>query len=471
MRLYPAIRSQMGDWTYYIVRMKMNEIASEVKFAYDIHDDPTLSLALQRRLDDRRVKNQIVRFLERRPDRFFSSIVVAAVDGAPMWYDVEMDTGVVPPMIAQAKSMQEAFGILSFGDEPKYYALDGQHRVSAIKRILDPTSRFAKPRGFDDDQMSVLVVIREEHDCDDAEWLRRYRRLFSSLNRYARKTDRDTDIIMDEDDVFAVLTRQLITDHEFFRSLGRQRDSLKIQTKGKNLRAGASHFTSLQTLYAVNEILLCTRERENRDGWVVQKGRPRRNGQPDLTMRPDEEDIDALYVELAQYWDAIFGAFPEMHEDPVMRRQHEPGPENQDLLYFWPIGQELLADMVRAVLDDRFPEGGRASVAEMSAALARLAAIPWDLFDLPWRHLLLVNTTKKIGTTHGRWRVRSEDRKEVVAVGSRLVRWLVGLDPDDEELESAWRSLLVVRPDESVDSGELWLEIEAVRDRILQHTE
>ena len=72
---------------------------------------------------------------------------------------------------------------------------------------------------------------------------------------------------MDEDDVFAIVTRRLISDHRQFRAAGRQRESFRVLTKGKNLKSGSSHFTSLQTLYAMNQILLTTPDRERRARW------------------------------------------------------------------------------------------------------------------------------------------------------------------------------------------------------------
>ena len=83
MQVYPAIKSRMGDWDYYIVRMTMREVAREVQLASDLWEDRTLSDAIQRVLDESRVKDQIVNFLARRTDRFFSSLVVAAIGGNP----------------------------------------------------------------------------------------------------------------------------------------------------------------------------------------------------------------------------------------------------------------------------------------------------------------------------------------------------------------------------------------------------
>lgn len=462
MRMYPAIRAQMGDWHYYMVRMKMREVAQEVQFAHDIYKDKTLSDAVQRVLDDRRVKKEIVGYLARRPDRFFSSIVVAAIDGEPLWHPVEMDTGVVPQIFTASRSLKESFGILSFGDEPKYYALDGQHRVAAIKLLVNREADTDVPLGFDDDFLSVIVVLREEHDVPEGEWMRRYRRLFSSLNRYAKKTDRDTDIIMDEDDLFAILTRRLITDHKFFQAPGPERRSFRVQTEKKNLKTNAPQFTSLQTLYEINKRLLSTRQREQQ-GWLP-------DGETVNTqVRPDEEYIDKWYQELAAYWDAILEAFPDLRTEPIRMRAHElpdPNPDGyRDHLLFWPIGQELFAEIVRRLLDDaRLGEG--ADVATMAASLHPLTQVPWDLHQPPWRYLLLVPTS----LDEDSWRMRSEDRKAALLCANRLLRWIVGLDHLDEDdteiLRKDWQDLLYPEPPQENQVDEMWQEIVAVRARI-----
>ena len=464
MRIYPAIRAQMGSWQYYIVRMKMREIANKVKPAYDIYTDKTLSHAVRRTFGEKRVKTEIVGYLARQPDRLFSSIVVAAMEGEPMWHPVEMDDTAVPKMFTSSSSLRDSFGMLSFGDEPRYYALDGQHRVAAIKLLVNGEADVQAPQGFDDDLLSVIVVLREEHDTPEGEWMRRYRRLFSSLNRYAKPTDHDTNIIMDEDDLFAIVTRRLITEHEFFQAPGPERESFKVLTKGKNVKTGMRHFTTLQTLYAVNEILLTTREREIRDGWSRNEKRLIKQS------RPEEDDLDGYYVELEGYWNAILESLPALKEQPDKMRTHdipEPNTENyQDHLLFWPIGQEyLLARLVRNVLDDAFPNGGSGDTEDMIEQLQRIAQIPWELHETPWRHLLLVPKPEEES-----WRMRSEERKEVLNHAYRLLRWIIGLDPlgedEIEKLREEWQSLLVRSPDDD-RTQDMWREIEEIRARIV----
>ena len=363
------------------------------------------------------------------------------------------------PVFTKSTSLRESFGILSFGDEPKYYALDGQHRVAAIKLLLSGSAGKEPPPGFDDDLLSVIVVLREEHDVPEGEWMRRYRRLFSSLNRYAKATDIDTNIIMDEDDLFAILTRRLITDHEFFIAPGPQKKSFKVQTKGKNLTRNASHFTTLQTLYAVNVILLKTRKRKN-EGWFKNKF--------DKQIRPEEELIDDYYNELSDYWDAILEVLPDLKCSPTEMRQHDISDDSngkyQDHLVFWPIGQELFARLVRSLLDDKYPQTGYSKLDNMKLALNPIAQISWELHDAPWRHLLLVNTH-----SDDTWRMRSEDRKPAIEIANRILRWMANIDNLDEEeekeLRSEWESMLYTSTQKEND--EMWTEIKQTREQII----
>ena len=452
MQMYPALKARMGDWNYYIVRMTMREIANEVNLATDEWEDPTLGHAIQRELNESRVKGGLINYLAHRDDRFFSSLVVAAVGGNPSFEPA------IPPDWARSKSLRDSVGLLAFDDNPKYYALDGQHRLQAIRDVLaDPKSA---PDGFGSEQVSVIVVAREEQHRDEDIWLQRYRRLFSSLNRYAKPTDKDTNIIMDEDDVFAIVTRRLISDHKQFRAAGRQRDSFRVLTKGKNLKSGAPHFISLQTLYEVNKTLLTTPDRERRLGGP--KGL-----KASLQFRPEEELIDADYDALARCWDAILTVIPLLKRNPAMMRAHQlpfPNPDRyEDHLLFWPIGQEMFAGVVRDMLN-RAGLGEDATTVEMIQVLRPLGGVPWELHEPPWRHLLLV---KSDGPSD--WKMRNEDRKRALEVAERLLRWIAGMEDHDESalksLRQNWADLLYP-PLPTARANTEWERIETLRETV-----
>ena len=319
------------------------------------------------------------------------------------------------------------------------------------------------PSDFADEQLSVIVVVREHQSVDDTLWLQRYRMLFTSLNRYAKPTHADTNIIMDEDDLFAIVTRRLITDHEFFRSPHPEQRSFRVLTKGKNVRSGASHFTSLQTFCAMNQTLLMSTERRVKWGEA-------RDLKVFLQFRPEESEIDRCYRTTSNLWDALLRAVPELREAPERMRTHnlpDPNPDGyQDQLLFWPIVQELVVRVARSLFDGVQMEDD-AEIPAIESELRPLAGVPWGLHGSPWRYLLLVPGTPEKEA----WRVRSEDRKSAVEIGERLVRWLVGLDPlDDEEtaeLRSDWYRLLYPEPPQKDQVETMWQETVSARARIV----
>ena len=462
MNVYPAIKGRMGSWQYYAVKMSMRELADNVAFAAHIYDDRTLNEAIQRVLDESRVKADIVTYLIRQPDRFFSSIVVAALKGNPKWFPVTMEDDERFFLLREDDRLSDTFGVLSFDGTQDYYALDGQHRLAAIKALVDSNSDVSldAPAGFKDEEISVIVVVPSETESDQ-QFMTRYRRLFGNLNRYAKPTDAVTNIIMDEDDAFAIVTRRLITEHEFFHYSGRQKDSARVKTRrGKNLTRSDPYFTSLETLYSVNIKLLSSRYRKN-NGWTPE-------GETDYKKfrqyRPEEQQLEALFDELCLYWNALIDELPVLWETPSNMRDHtSPADDSntQDNFLFWPIGQELLAEIARDLMDFRQqPHPARQTPDSVRAAIRGLSNLTWDAHGVPWRNLVLIQDPDRLGN----WRIRNQDRTDVLRITRVIFRWQLGIDElsldDVNDLRSRWEARLLPALEDSVVE-ELWQEIEA----------
>lgn len=456
MNLYPAIRARMGTWNYYIVKMRMKELASAVRFASEIYEDKTLDEAIQRSLNEGRVKKEIVKYLKGTDDRFFSSVVVAALGGRPTFFPIELSDD---PRFSLFSEFEDHFGVLRFDGSQKYYALDGQHRLKSIKTILDPGDELSvnAPHGFEDEEISVIVVLHHP-DKSERDFRQSYRRLFSNLNRYAKPTDRDTNIIMDEDDAVAIVTRRLISEHSFFRYEGRQKESPRVKTKGKGLKSGEPFFTSLQALYGMNETLLTTSVRDN-SGW----GPEGEDLKAFKRFRPDEDFLDELFRELVIYWDALLKELPVLTADPTQMRNHDTdhyqdqSGASSDNLLFWPVGQEMLARLVRRMLNWRL-EGEPSRVA-VGQALAGLGGMEWRLHAPPWRYLVL---TEREDT----WRMRSEERKEALKTAEEIMFWLLGVREYDsqgvESLKIRWASQLIPAQKQD-DEDTMWSQVEKLK--------
>ena len=467
MNIYPALKGHMGSWQYFTVKMSMRELADNVKFAEDVYQDRTLDEAIQRELAYGRVKTDLVKYLIRQKDRFFSSVVVAALEGNPKWFPVTMEDDERFMLFRDDARFNDTFGVLSFDGTQNYYALDGQHRLAAIKALVDPSSDVQPnaPDGFRDEEISVIVVVPTENESQGS-FLRRYRRLFGNLNRYAKPTDTVTNIIMDEDDAFAIITRRLISEHSFFRYSGRDKESIKIKTsKGKNLKTADSYFTSLESLYSINIALLNSHYRSNH-GW---NGEGETKFKEFSKFRPDEELIDELFDELVLYWDALLEELPILREEPSKMRNHsvnqrQDSVDERDVVLFWPIGQELLAAIARQLMDDRQSDPSDPTEESVKNSLRGLGGLNWNAHEVPWRHLLLIPASED----NMNWRIRSEERKEALIVARQIVQWQIGLDElsedDVEQLRNEWKNMLLPALNES-EVQNFWKEIESAVQR------
>lgn len=475
--LYPALCLQMGSWNYYVVKMTARQLADHVRLVSAIYDDETCDKTIQRTFDEeiqrtlkeKRVREEIVEYLKRQPFRFFSSIVVAALDGNPMFYPIEITEDPHFAIFRDDRQINEAFGLLKFDGTQTYYAIDGQHRLSAIKILLDQKDSLSAdaPEGFENDEFSVIVVVPSQEDSNET-FRQKYRRLFSNLNRYAKSTDQATNIIMDEDDTFAILTRQLVTNNDFFKSDGIQKKSERIKTKSKNLSSNDSHFTSLETLYDMNIALLSSLQREPKQWGATSISSTKGE---DLStfkrFRPSQEYIDNLYDELTIYWEALLAEIPDLHKDPLQMRIHELGDEDSidetDHLLFWPIGQQMLAKIVRALLNKYLPNPENLTLDNVGAVLKGLGELEWRLHKVPWRYLLLIRNPK------GKWAMRSEQRKLAVHCGRKIQEWVIGLDElnqsEVENLKKSWESLLIP-PQSEKECDMLWRQVENMKDVI-----
>lgn len=321
----PAIRACIGDWVYYVATMTFQNVSTYVKKVDDeLHKSELLKDLLQRSITDN--YKSIARYIETQQERFFNALVLAIYDGDPLWHEVrlEYDDG------------EEFYdlGILERSGEEKIFPVDGQHRVEGIKEVVRNSN------AYNAEQIPVIFISHKTSN----EGMQRSRRLFSTLNRYAKPVSMRDIIALDEDDIVAIISRELIDNHPLF-SAGRLLDSKTKAIPEANITA----FTTIITFYECNfellSLLVKNIEVYDTEG---KKTKGRTKLKEFIKKRPSDETITQFHDICRHFWDALIASCPVFQEYLAAEPDSQPY-RNRDggHLLFRPVA---LMPFVRAVV-------------------------------------------------------------------------------------------------------------------------
>lgn len=277
----PAIRSGMGIWNYYVSTLTMAQISEYVKMPDEIYQSEKISEHLQRTLTDN--AKAIYEYLKKEDERFFNALVLAVYDGNPQWHE---------GVFMMGSHEFTNIGVLELTGEEKVFPVDGQHRVAAIKELV------AKKEANSEEEVPVIYIAH----INDTKGIRRTRRLFTTLNRYAKPVKLNEIIALDEDDLVAINTRRLVEDNALF---GKDRLAYtKTESISKNDKKSLS---TIITLYHCNCDLL--------SAFIFDNQMPKKNYQ---RYRETDEIIDEFEKYILQFWNTLIKKIPDL--DNYMRK-------------------------------------------------------------------------------------------------------------------------------------------------------
>ena len=308
----PAIQGQIGDTIYYTANLSFNQIKMFVKKVdSELHTSTSIKEVIQRSLTDNYKK--IRDYILNRSDFFFDSLVLAVYDGDPKWTEVRYEIG------------EDAYynvGILEFTGEEKIFPVDGQHRVEGIKAALDEKAELGG-------ETIPVMLIGHKNTPEGRE---KSRRIFSTLNRYVKRVNRGDIITLDEDDIVAIVTRDLLETYSLFVG-----NRVKTSNSKSIPNTDKTSFTSLMTLYDCHLVLYKTfiSQKDQKNYKKTQIEDKQRN-------RPSDEIINEFNQYLIDFWDNMASTFNEIRtyinndsDNPAigMRPSNDGGN-----LFFRPIG-------------------------------------------------------------------------------------------------------------------------------------
>jgi DNA sulfur modification protein DndB len=327
----PCLRGKIGDWFFYTSVMSFKEIAKRVKLPEEIdkkYSDNDLKLGewIQRKIEPDRIK-PLVNYIHKQDQRFFNSLVLGIYDGSPSWQDLKISNSNIynENNEEDLNYFSKTFGILTLRGNESIFAVDGQHRAIGIRKAVKENLADLN------DEISVIFVAHNSGE----EGRIRTRRLFSTLNRYAKPVSESEKIALSEDDNCAVLTRKLIDEHENLKNrilLNKSRSVHPSQIK---------YFTSIMVLYDIVVTLIVEK---NIPGLGLVEGKKKETF---LHIRTTQEDIEDQYNFVSSLFTKLIKEIPPLNDFFINDNTIDRNNFSTSIL-FRPIGQNILFDIVKA---------------------------------------------------------------------------------------------------------------------------
>lgn len=356
-RYYPALRGLFGDWVYYSCLMSMEEVATRLSYAEDIHKSKKLSEMIQRKLKEGRSK-EIAEYLLGEKQRFFNSLVVAIYGGDPAWHGFSNFRPQVEDIsLADVPTEAEnSVGFLSFSGQEEIFAIDGQHRLAGIKEALKSNNDLGK------DEVSLVLVAHQKTPAGQE----RTRRLFTTLNKTAVAVGKGEVIALDENDVMAVVTRHFVENVPYF-------NEKRIRfSQGESLPKHAEELTTIGNLYDILKIVF------SRLGFADKPNELR-------FIRPSDDELKKYIALAEQFFQGLGKSFPPLGQYFKASEASAPGVvkkhrrANGGQVLFRPIGLRIFAEVVVEIVK---------SGQTLSKALAVSKRLPVELSKTPYRGVI-----------------------------------------------------------------------------------
>ena len=363
-KLYLAsLRGYFGDWVYYPCLMKLKDILERVGFADEIYKSKTLSAMVQRELKAKwgiEIKDYILNVKQ----RFFNSLIVAVYQGEPSWYDITDLEGNDQLHLSEIPDdVVASIGILRFSGNERLFTLDGQHRLMGIKEAVKANSE----RG--DEELTVIFIA---HRTDDA-GMERSRRLFTTLNKNAKRVSKSDIIALDEDDTMAVIVRRLIERHPMFQ------EERVSSNATPNLPKG--NFRSLTTMINLYDMLLI----------LFTKVYGKTTKQKLTEKRLSDADLHDYYENACDYFAELTNTFKPLQEFleagndyPAVTSKYRTVSGGK--MSFRPIGLRILTEIV-STLSQKY---------EIPTCMTKISKLPQELTDEPLRGVIWQPTRRTI---------------------------------------------------------------------------
>lgn len=373
-----AQRATLGSTKYYTTKMTVEDLVNTVGLAIELPEwkDMTPDEKMQREPDINRVANEICPYFTEDKDRFFGSLIVDVYSGSDQIVFEPITKFVDADKLAAAHNiaLQDA-GFLTLPGKERLIALDGQHRLLAMKLSLKGSSAISvamlgnkkmtpqmmalQPHPeLANEEVSVILVVNED--------IPKIRKIFNKVNKYARQTGRGQNIITADDDVYATIARRLFADGEVLHKIGKNE---LVNWSSNTLSQRSKQLTTVSALYTIAETMSKDR------GWSSK------------VMPSDEEAIEEAFLENVNFWEELLDGMSIYQEYLKLTREDKPvSTLREDNLLMKPVTHMALAHVAYFA-----KQKGIA----WSDVVAKLDKVDWSMDNAVWFNILVIPAKRK----------------------------------------------------------------------------
>ena len=377
MKTIWAQRAKLGSTVYYIAKMPVEELVNSVGLAIELPEwkDMTPDEKLQREPDINRVVNEICPYFIEDQDRFFGSLIVDIYLGFEnMKFDPISKYVKDDITFAYDVSMQDA-GFLSLSGKERLIALDGQHRLLAMKLCLKGNSAISAVMLGNKKMTSQMLALEAHPELADEEVSvifvehrdnMKIRKIFNKVNKYARQTGRGQNIITADDDVYATIARKLFSDGGVLEKVGKNE---LVNWKSNTLSQRSKQLTTVSALYTIAETL------SKDKGWSAK------------VMPSDEDEIEEAFDENTEFWTELLNGMDVYQEYLDLTRKDKPISNLRD--------QNLLMKPVTHMALAHVAYFAKKHSAAWGDVVAKLNKVNWSMDNSVWFNILVIPAKKK----------------------------------------------------------------------------
>jgi len=416
-----CIKAKMGTTPYYIGKMPAGHLIDGVGIAKELPEWPDLSAdeKMQREYDIKRVIEEMVPYIIEDPDRFFGSLIIDIYQGYEeiVYESIE---AVMPNMPAAYRVPMKDMGFLTLPGKERLIALDGQHRLLALKiaikgimgipagtKMLPSYGKLVPHPELANEEISVIFV---EHTDTQ-----KIRKIFNKINKYAKQTSRGDNIITSDDDIFAVISRQLLKEGEPLAPIN---EIDLVNWKSNTLSLRSKHLTTLSALYTISDTIL-------------------KDKKYSTNKIPSDQEREEAYKIVSQFWKGLLEDLNAFKEYVQLTRQDKPISSLRETnLLLKPVTQMALAHVARMAKNKGV---------DWEEVVEKLNRIDWSFDNQMWFNILVIGSANKKMITG----------KESVRAAGMVISYLVlGNEMNREERNDV---LTIIRnahnnPDETLPS-------------------